>query len=116
MRVFRIAKDKPLHTMKPGARFSSYIFVLRGTGPRNTGCGVRFFCRAGAVSRDCSLILAILINPGHPASDAIDIKVLSDLFSVLLLRAIDIQVRWTCSRMLVAAVARGPVPRMRSAV
>ena len=55
-------------------------------------------------------------NPGHPASDVIDIKVLTDLFSWLRLRSIDIQVRWTCSRVLVAAVARGPVPRERSAV
>ena len=55
-------------------------------------------------------------NPGHPASDAIGIKVLTDLFSVLRLRSIDIQVRWTWSRVLVAAVVRGPVPRERSTV
>ena len=52
----------------------------------------------------------------NPASDARDIKGLTDIFSLLRPRSIDIQVRWTCSRVLVAAVARGPVPRVRSAV
>ena len=33
--------------------------------------------------RDLSLILAILINAGHPASDVIEIKVLTDLFCLL---------------------------------
>ena len=32
------------------------------------------------------------VNPGDPASDVIDIKVLTDLFSLLRLRSIDIQV------------------------
>ena len=46
----------------------------------------------GPVPRYRSLILAILINPGHPASDVIDIKVLTDLFCLLRRRSIDIKV------------------------
>ena len=37
-------------------------------------------------------------NPGHPASDAIAIKVLTDLFSLLRRRSIDIKVFQTFSR------------------
>ena len=51
-----------------------------------------------------------LAHPGHPASDVIAIKGLTDLFSVLRLRAIDIQVRWTCSRVLGAAHRAGACP------
>ena len=36
-------------------------------------------------------------NPGHPASDAIDIKVLMDLFSLLRRRSIDMKVFQTFS-------------------
>ena len=41
----------------PGVRFFG---ALRGTGPRATGAGARFFVARGPVPRDCSLILAIL--------------------------------------------------------
>ena len=80
--------------------------ALRGTGPRATGIGVRFFRRAGAVTPiptryrfSCIAYLAPAIahpvhpdNPGHPASDARAIKVLTDLFSGLRVRSIDIKV------------------------
>ena len=109
---------------------------MRGTGPRPTGAGGaffwclardrpshygeprgRFFVVRGPVPRDLHLILAILIILAILLqTPSIDIKVLTDLFSVLRRRSIDIQVRWTCSRVLVAAVVRGPVPRARSAV
>ena len=123
--------------------------ALRGTGPRTTGAGARFFgaCEGQALALRVSGFVFFVVrgpsrlyprdagfpaspplppqsllhpvnpaNPGHPASDAINIKVLTDLFSLLRRRSIDIQVRWTCSRVLVAAVVRGPVPRARSAV
>ena len=86
--------------------------ALRGTGPRATGAGARFFVVRGPVSRDRSLILFILFILAI-LLQTIAIKVLTDLFSWLRLRSIDIQVRWTWSRVLVAAVGRGPVPRMR---
>ena len=112
--------------------------ALRGTGPRTTGPGARFFVVLGTGPRDRFLILSILSilaillqtecmrgtgprttvrteclsphrsagacppqslphpgypdNPGHPASDAREIKGLTDLFCLLRLRSIDIQV------------------------
>ena len=42
-----------------GARF--FFGALRGTGPRTTGTGCVFFVVRGPVLRDRSLILAILI-------------------------------------------------------
>ena len=82
----------------PGDAF--FFGALRGTGPRTTGAGARFFCSAGACLLRSLPHLGHPDNPGHPASDARDIKDLTDLFSVLRLRSIDIQVRWTCSRVL----------------
>ena len=78
---------------------------MRGTGPRTTGAGARFFRSAGVYPPQSRP------HPGHPAADARDIKVLADLFCLLRRRSIDIQVRWTWCRVLVAAVARGPVSR-----
>ena len=97
------------------ARF--FFGALRGTGPRATGAGVRFFRRAGTCPPQSLPHPVNPANPGHPASDVIDIKVLTDLFSLLSRRF------YRHSGPLgpgaecwVAAVARGPVPRARSAV
>ena len=51
---------------------------MRGTGPRTTGTGVRFFRRAGGCPPQS------LPHPGHPASDVIDIKVRWTFFSLFL--------------------------------
>ena len=88
---------------------------MRGTGPRAT---VKEARRPGHRSAGACPPRSLPhpghpVHPGHPASDVIDIKVLTDLFSLLRRRSIDIKVRWTCSRVLVAAVVRGPVPRQR---
>ena len=58
-----------------------------------------FFIARGPVSRDLSLILSILAILAI-LLQTIAIKVLTDLFSLLLLCSIDIQVRWTWSRVL----------------
>ena len=63
-----------------------FFGALRGTGPRATGAGVRFFRRAGTCPPQS------LPHPGHPASDAREIKALTDLFSLLRRRSIDIKV------------------------
>ena len=70
-----------MHTMEPRPHLFSYFFVLQRTNPRNRSLILAIL-----------QILAILINPGHPASDAINIKVLTDLFCLFRRRAIDIQV------------------------
>ena len=54
--------------------------------------GVRFFRSAGACLPRLLPHLGHPDNPGHPASDVIDIKVLTDLFSWLRLCSIDIKV------------------------
>ena len=108
-------EEQALALRGAGVRF--FFGALRGTGPRATGTEARFFLVRGPVLRDLSLILSILfILAILLQTPSIDIKVLTDLFSWLRLRSIDIQVRWTCSRVLVAAVVRGPVPRERSTV
>ena len=71
---------------------SRLLQCMRGTGPRATVTGARFFRRAGACPPQSLPHLGHPDNPGHPASDVIDIKVLTDLFSVLRLRSIDIKV------------------------
>ena len=71
---------------------SRLLQCMRGTGPRTTGAGARFFCSAGACLLRSLPHLGHPDNPGHPASDVIDIKVLTDLFSLLHLRSIDIKV------------------------
>ena len=66
--------------------------ALRGTGPRATGAGgCVFFVVRGPVPRNRALILAILSILAI-LLQTIDIKVLTDLFSVLRRRSIDIQV------------------------
>ena len=75
-------------------RVSGCVFfgALRGTGPRATGTGAFFFRSAGVC------LPRSLPHPGHPghlghpASDARAIKVLSDLFSLLRPRSIDMKV------------------------
>ena len=72
--------------------------ALRGTGPRATGTGVRFFVVRGPsrlYQRDAGFPASPTLppqslphpghpdNPGHPASDVIDIKGLTDLFCLL---------------------------------
>ena len=70
-----------------------FFGALRGTGPRPTGRGARFFVARGPVSRDLSLILSILfILAILLQTPSIDIKVLTDLFSLLHPRSIDIKV------------------------
>ena len=56
------------------------------------GAEGRFFRSAGACPPQSLPHPGHPVHPGHPASDAINIKVLTDLFSVLRRRAIDIQV------------------------
>ena len=52
-----LARDRPSRYGAGGMRFFG---ALRGTGPRTTGCV--FFVVRGPVSRDRSLILAILLQ------------------------------------------------------
>ena len=71
-----------------------FFGALRGTGPRTT---VRTEClsphrSAGACPPRSLPHPGHPVNPVHPASDVGEIKVLTDLFSVLCLRSIDIQV------------------------
>ena len=88
--------------------------ALRGTGPRTTGAGARFFVVRGTGlgcagrlyrTRPCAFFCSAgdrppqslphpghPANPGHPASDARAIKVLTDLFCLLRRRSIDIKV------------------------
>ena len=73
--------------------------ALRGTGPRAT---VRTECLsphrcAGACPPRSLPHPGHPANPGHPASDAINIKVLTDLFCLLRRRSIDIKVFQTFS-------------------
>ena len=84
-----------------GAGGCVFFGALRGTGPRPTGTETRFFVVRGPsrlYQREAGFPASptspprSLPHPGHPASDVIAIKVLTDLFSVLRLRAIDIQV------------------------
>ena len=85
-----------------------FFVALRGTGPRTTGPGDAFFFVVRRPSRlyqrDAGFPASPPlppqslphpghpVYPGHPASDARAIKVLTDLFSVLRRRAIDIKV------------------------
>ena len=70
-----------------------FFGALRGTGPRATEAGVRFFRRAGPVPRDRFLILAILAILAI-LLQTIDIKVRKPLMSIasalLTLLAIDV--------------------------
>ena len=98
----------------PGARF---FRCLARDRPSHYGDRVRFFCSAGACPPQSLPHPGHPDNPGHPASDAINIKVLSDLLCLFLLRFY----RHSgpigpATEFWVTPVARGPVPRQRSAV
>ena len=60
--------------------------------PSHYGHRGAFFCSAGACPPQSLPHPVHPDNPGHPASDVIDIKVLTDLFSWLRLCSIDIKV------------------------
>ena len=60
--------------------------------PSRYGGRGAFFCSAGACLPRSLPHPGHPVNPGHPASDAINIKVLTDLFSLLHPRSIDIKV------------------------
>ena len=70
--------------------------LARDRPSRYGGRGMRFFVGRGPVPRDCSLILAILAILVI-LLQTIAIKVLTDLFSLLRLRSIDIKVFQTFS-------------------
>ena len=99
-----LARDRPSRYGYRGVRFFSvlcegqalalrgpgcvFFGALRGTGPRPTGVGVRFFRSAGTCPPRSRPHPVHPANPGHPASDAREIN------------SIDIQVRWTWCRVL----------------
>ena len=83
------ARDRPSRYGAGGMRF---FRCLARDRPSRYGCQGAFFCRAGDRPPRSLPHLGHPANPGHPASDAIDIKVLADLFCLLRLCSIDIKV------------------------
>ena len=95
----RAAGNKRLRSDRTLIRRSGFCGALRGTGPRATVKEARRpgHRSAGACPPQSLPHPVHPAHPGHPASDVIAIKVLTDLFSLLRLRSIDIKVFQTFS-------------------